>query len=198
LIHGQNIFNMLGKIFAIILLLTLIVTTWLFSIGEDSGKLNQVDIIVCLSGGSGERLIRTAELYQEGWAKQILLTKTKYTHPVVNDYFKSWKEGFLLSRGVEPQSIYQTTGYVSSTYDECVETLEFMKNNNLESAIILTDLLHLTRVKRTYHTLVPDSIQLIYIASDTSKTNANSDQRLESILYRFLESIKLLMYVLKY
>ena len=163
MIHGQNTFNILGKIFAIILLLILICAIWLFFLEEDGDTLGHVDVIVCLSGGSGERLIRSAELYIEGWAKGILLTKTRYTHPEVNDYFKSWKKDFLLSRGVPTKSLYQTTGYVSSTYDECIETLEFMKSNDLDSAIILTDRLHLTRVKLTYQKLVPDSIHLIFM-----------------------------------
>lgn len=194
----QNIFNILGKVFAILVVLFLTLAILLFSFEEDSDKLSQVDIIVCLSGGSGERLIRTAELYHEEWAGRILLTKTKYTQPEINEYFKSWKEDFLISRGVPKKSIYQTAGYVSSTYDECIETLEFMKNNNIDSAIVLTDMLHLTRVKLTYQKLVPDSVHLIFIAPDSSKMNANSDQRIENILYRFLESIKLMIYIVKY
>jgi len=158
---------------------------------------DQVDVIVCLSGGSGERLTQSISLYKQGYAQKILLTKTKFRDSRVNEYFKNWKQSFLVSEGVNSDDIIQTLGLVSSTYDEAVEVVSKFQTDSMKTAIIVSDNNHLRRVQYIFEKVSQDSISLYYFGADSIALD-NEDYPMENTLYKMLELIKLSVYKIKY
>jgi uncharacterized SAM-binding protein YcdF (DUF218 family) len=183
---------------ALFLFLIGILLVYVTNKNEDTSvDIEQADVIVCLSGGSGERLIKTLELYHDGLSKNILLTKTRYSDSTVNDFFKNWKVKFLLSQGVDGGSIYKTQGHVSSTYEEVLETNQHLQDMDYSTAIVVSDKNHIPRVQFIFNKVLGDSISLQYVPAGLISSHKN-DARMESMLYKIMEIIKHVVYRIKY
>lgn len=95
-------------------------------------RLVETDVIIML-GGEG-RSERTAQLYMEGFANQIIVTPEKHF----------MNTNSLVELGVPENSIIQEY-YATSTYTNAVNSLNIMARHSLESAIVVTNDYHLRR-----------------------------------------------------
>jgi uncharacterized SAM-binding protein YcdF (DUF218 family) len=142
----------LGAAFsAVVLLFLVLVLMGNFLIASD--PLKQVDAIVVLSGAESDRIPEAARLYNEGYAKTIILTDTglsKTPTPGTEEIPidpNGIKAGELAKMGVPISDIILPKNIVSSTAGEAQAVLDMMQKMNLKSAMIVTDPYHTRRAK---------------------------------------------------
>ncbi|NTW51410.1 MAG: YdcF family protein [Chlorobiaceae bacterium] len=119
-----------------------------------SSKPEKADVIVILGGDGGLRVKKGAELYNGGYAKNILLTgiDSRYyrpTHP-------NWRERKLMTLGV-PKSAIDVDTWSETTWEEAENTAETMDRNGWKKAIIVSDPPHMLRLHRTWKKAFADS-----------------------------------------
>lgn len=105
------------------------------------------DAIVLLSGGGNERVGEALNLYGQGKGDILILTDTGDVYPGSNIAAVRVLREELLKRGVDEDDILITRGMSTSTYDEARHVLTAMINNELESALVITDPYHVFRTR---------------------------------------------------
>jgi len=117
-----------------------------------SDEPRKADVIICLNGNP-DRMPKAVELFRQGYADIILVT------------FPSTRNE-ALKYGVPGMAVVSLNGGYNSTYEEALHAVRFMKQENLHSAIIVSDPYHMYRAKWTYGYLAnAEAIELTYIAS---------------------------------
>ena len=119
-----------------------------------SSKPEKADVIVILGGDGGLRVKKGAELYNAGYARNILLTgiDSRYyrpTHP-------NWRERKLMALGV-PKSAIEVDTWSETTWEEAENTAEMMDRNGWNKVIIVSDPPHMLRLHRTWKKAFADS-----------------------------------------
>jgi uncharacterized SAM-binding protein YcdF (DUF218 family) len=113
-----------------------------------SGPANepiQVDLIVALGGGSGERDQMAAVLYKAGYAKKILLTGMEDISDAGQRYYQSPRTLFLLEQGV-PAEVLIFDGQSINTHQEAINTAALLSAHHWHSALVVSDPPHIRRV----------------------------------------------------
>jgi uncharacterized SAM-binding protein YcdF (DUF218 family) len=100
-----------------------------------------VDVIIVLSGGSGERVAYGVQLYHSGYADMILLTGGPEGDDITGAEIMQEQ---ALSLGV-PKDHILLEEESTSTYGNAKYTLEIMEAKNFESAILVTSPYHTRR-----------------------------------------------------
>ena len=109
------------------------------------------DLIVCLNGQ--HRIAKAAKLYQEGYADTILLT--------VN------KTGEALVRKGVPSDAIELAPLVRTTFEEALATRDHVRQNQISTALVISDPYHMSRVRWSFEKVFQDTdIHLIYVTSD--------------------------------
>ncbi|HWR00610.1 MAG TPA: YdcF family protein [Chlorobaculum sp.] len=119
-----------------------------------SSKPEKADVIVILGGDGGLRVKKGAELYNAGYARNIILTgiDSRYyrpTHP-------NWRERKLMALGV-PKSAIEVDTWSETTWEEAENTAEMMDRNGWNKVIIVSDPPHMLRLHRTWKKAFADS-----------------------------------------
>jgi len=123
----------------------------------------QSDIIVCLGGGTVERVEYAISLYEQGYASQdklILVGEQWYNLP----YVKKNHSHLDINVDETPQN----------TAQEIVFIKHYMEKHNYKSAIIVTDPPHTRRVKQLVSLLVTKkdkTLKFVYVGSDVAWWN---------------------------
>ena len=110
-----------------------------------ASDLQAANAIVVLSGGDESRMSEALRLYNENYAKMIILTETGQTIEGYSQLYSFDMRIVLLSNGVPSGNILITDRLVSSTRDEALEVKNLMINQQMKSAIIVTDPYHTRR-----------------------------------------------------
>ncbi len=110
-----------------------------------SSDLQAANTIVVLSGGDESRMSEALQLYNENYAKMIILTETGQNIEGYSQLHSFDMRIVLLSNGVPSGNILITDRLVSSTRDEALAVKNLMINQQMKSAIIVTDPYHTRR-----------------------------------------------------
>ncbi|WP_340025408.1 YdcF family protein [Paenibacillus sp. FSL K6-1096] len=121
----------------------------------------QADVIIILSGGGG-RVEQGVKLYQEGYARQLLLSNSEEITGPAGDMRET-----ALSLGV-PEGAILTEDAAESTYQNAQLTLPIMKQHGFKSAIVVSSDFHMRRVKFIFdHVYNKSGIALTYIGAES-------------------------------
>jgi uncharacterized SAM-binding protein YcdF (DUF218 family) len=110
-----------------------------------SSDLQASNAIVVLSGGDESRMKEALRLYDEKYARKIILTETGLKVEGFSQLHSFDMRIVLLSNGVPSGNILITERKVSSTRDEAQAVKNLMNNQQMTSAIIVTDPYHTRR-----------------------------------------------------
>ena len=120
-----------------------------------SDPLQKADAIEVLAGGEATRCPKAAELFSQGWASRIVITKGNYPHGVeeLKRYGVQEREGYercvsiLWNLKVPQSAITILGGYNESTADEAEKLLNYMEQQGLKRLIIVTSNYHSRRTR---------------------------------------------------
>lgn len=121
--------------------------------------LQKADCIVVLRGDDYVRFKKAVALYNQGYAKRIVvsLTPTHIEFPLdYEDFVRKvygkqgvTEEGFMLKAfeyfGKSPEGIEFTRSVVTSTYEEAFATYRYMQRQGYRSCILVTSTYHMRR-----------------------------------------------------
>lgn len=107
------------------------------------------DLIVALGGGGIERLQIALKLYEEGYAKRILLTGLENVHGRNDHHYRHWRSQFLLKRGVPPEALLFDHESANS-YEEANSISDVMRINRWHTSLVISDPPHIRRLKMVW------------------------------------------------
>jgi len=125
--------------------------------------LEKADAIAVLSGSVPDRILEAVDIYKQGYAPLIILTKEEKApgyDELLNLGVKIPEEHDLnqmiaLRLGVPASSLIVINERVNSTYSEMQVLYDFLKKRNLKSVILVTSKPHTTRATKLFN-LVTD------------------------------------------
>ena len=140
-----------------------------------SSDLQAANAIIVLSGGDESRMSEALRLYNENYAKMIILTETGQTTEGYSQLHSFDMRIVLLSNGVPSGNILVTNRLVSSTRDEALSVKNLMINQQMKSAIIVTDPYHTRRAYNIFNEIFANtnirlSIQSVHNSWYNSRT----------------------------
>ncbi|MFG6114884.1 YdcF family protein [Halobacillus sp. MO56] len=144
------------------------------------------DAIIVLSGNE-KRLEHAAELYHDNYAEYIILSNSEATGTTKED---------AIQKGI-PEDVIIEEPKATSTFENAQFTEEIMKNNNLQSALVVTSDYHSRRSKITFDIIYDDDITLSY---SVAPSDFNPDDGISDWEHRTFvgEYVKLLGYSVKF
>ncbi len=110
-----------------------------------ASPLESVNAIVVLSGGDESRMTEALRLYNENYAKMIILTETGNAAKGYLHLHSFDMRIQLLTNGIPSGNMLITEKQVSSTKDEAIAVKKIMLNRQMISCIIVTDPYHTRR-----------------------------------------------------
>ena len=140
-----------------------------------SSDLQAANAIIVLSGGDESRMSEALRLYNENYAKMIILTETGQTTEGYSQLHSFDVRIVLLSNGVPSGNILVTNRSASSTRDEALSVKNLMINQQMKSAIIVTDPYHTRRAYNIFNEIFANtnirlSIQSVHNSWYNSRT----------------------------
>jgi uncharacterized SAM-binding protein YcdF (DUF218 family) len=105
----------------------------------------KADLIVPLGGGSSRRVHKAAELYERGFAPNVLLTDIGDGDANASSHFSDWRIIFLLEHGV-PNNMLLFDTHSTNSWEEAVNTLRLMREKNWQRVLVVSDPPHLRRL----------------------------------------------------
>jgi uncharacterized SAM-binding protein YcdF (DUF218 family) len=103
------------------------------------------DLIVCAGGDWGERVKKSADLYQRGYAKRILLLGAMQLPQVPDRPAPASREQVLLELGIPREAILLDPA-AGSSHDEATRTLHLMARQGWHRALVVSDPPHMRRL----------------------------------------------------
>jgi uncharacterized SAM-binding protein YcdF (DUF218 family) len=116
------------------------------------------DVIVVLGGSDGHREAFAVDLYDQGFAPQIL----------ASGHAGSMSSGLnIIAKSDVPKDALSINDQATSTYDEAQQVLEILIQMNAHSALIVTDRYHTHRALATYrHVFQGHNIELTIVSPE--------------------------------
>lgn len=116
------------------------------------------DVVVVLGGGSnGNRAKKAYELYEQGYAPNVIVSGSN--SGLSNDL------AYLKRKGI-PSEVITINDRATSTWDEAQQVLSALREQEADSAIIVTDGFHTRRAQATYDKLQRDPpIELTFVSA---------------------------------
>jgi uncharacterized SAM-binding protein YcdF (DUF218 family) len=178
-----------------------------YLVAEDEPQ--QSDIIVLLMGSGPDRMLGAVELYQSGYADEILMVRN-----MVRGYDLVVSQGVKIPHdtdiarevavqlGVPVEKITVLPGDALSTQDEAIQVREYLKNeSDIDSLIIVTSKSHSGRAKRIFvkaMSPIDREIKILSCPTDYDDFNAeNWWQNREDLKRGTLEYLKLIHFYVK-
>lgn len=119
------------------------------------------DIVVCLGGGTIERVKKSIEMIEEGYVdKMLLLGESWYNQPYIKEHYTTL-----------PMEIDESS---KNTEEEVLFIKQYMKKYNYKSALIVTDPPHSARVKVLLWLYTDKNLEYHIVGSDVSWWSVNS------------------------
>ena len=178
-----------------------------FLIFEQSAR--KADVIVVLNGRDTERSLAAVDLYNNGYAKLIVMARGE-KESGYDEFWKRVGRGFdrriFFQRAIEVMGIPENSfsligGGVTSTYEEAKVTKAFLGENGYKSILLITSKWHSKRAYLTFHSVLnrKDGIEITIVPSkyDTFNPEAwwKKEDDAESV---FREYVRLIYYVVTF
>ena len=160
--------------------------------------LTPADTIIIMGGGDEGRMNEALELYQEKYARIIVLTETG-VHIEEFDYMQSFDLRIqLLNNGVPSGNILITDSEVTSTLEEAYAVKQLLEKRQFSSAIIVTDPYHTKRTSIIFKDVFSEQDIELYFRPVTPSWYNSRTWFLSPSGWKFtiLEYVKLLAYKL--
>jgi len=141
------------------------------------------DVIVVLGGGDQGRVEQAAELYNEGYADEVLITASE------KDGSTSELKTAAEHYGI-PKEALVVENDATSTYTNAVSTMDFMEEEDMDSAMVVTSDYHVKRTEFIYDKVNDADYELNYIAA-TNLAGENWIERENSHIIWFDEMKKM-------
>jgi uncharacterized SAM-binding protein YcdF (DUF218 family) len=120
------------------------------------------DVIVVLSGGTGERVREGVRLYESGMAKKLLMTGGPFFEVSMADVMTN----YAVSLGVPSRNIVQESRSVS-TYTNATGSFPILHRMGARRVILVTSRFHTARAYHIFKQVFPPEIELfVYAAPD--------------------------------
>jgi len=158
--------------------------------------LTPVDAIIIMGGGGEGRMNEALELYNEKYARIIILTETGERIEDF-DYLQSFDLRIqLLNNGVPSGNILITESEVTSTLEEAHAVKQLLERRQLSTAIIVTDPFHTKRTSIIFGDVFSGQDIKLYFRPVTPSWYTSRTWFLTADGWKFtiLEYIKLLAY----
>lgn len=156
----------LKKTLILLLSASVIGLTVFFSLGflvsYHGGKPEKADVIIILGGDDGLRVEKGGELYNEGYALNILVTgiDSRYYKPTQ----PNWRERRLQELGI-PETAIGVDTRSETTWEEALNSVETMTEKGWKRAIVVSDPPHMFRLYHTWSRAVESSPKKIILVS---------------------------------
>ncbi|KKK33884.1 hypothetical protein WN59_09735 [Salinicoccus sediminis] len=116
------------------------------------------DVIVVLGGGDQGRVKQAAGLYEEGYADEVLITASE------KDGSTSGLKTVAEHYGI-PEEALIVENDATSTYTNAVSTMDFMEEEGIDSAVVVTSDYHVERAEFIFDKVNDAGYDLNYIAA---------------------------------
>ena len=164
--------------------------------------LERADAVVALSGGEGERLHASIDLYKQGKAGCLLLVGPAIPLLQVYTDEDSLTQGevrrrIAVRKGVPPDSAILSLG-ATSTWEEAQTTLMEARARGWRSITIVTDPFHTRRARATFHKAFHgQSVRIAFYHPPLDQSSSNPQKwwtRERDIMAVMTETIKIVFY----
>jgi len=169
----------------------------------------KADAIEILAGAEATRCPKAAELYSQGWAPRIVITKGNYPHGIeaLKRYGIQQAEGhencaaILRFLKIPKSAITILDGYNESTADEAQKLLKYMEQQSLKRLMIVTSNFHTRRSRLLFRRTL--GMRGITVLVQAAPPNYEFDpakwwSRREDMKTLLWEYQKLIFYALRY
>lgn len=106
------------------------------------------DAIIVLGGDAKTRPSHAVKLYEDGYAKEILLTLPRQNEVELMGILKSERSEYLdviHANELNATTIPSFKDGASSTFDEAIDLVHYLKTHDMNHVIIVTDAFHTSR-----------------------------------------------------
>ncbi|MCH8905352.1 MAG: YdcF family protein [Bacteroidetes bacterium] len=116
-------------------------------------ELEKADALFVLGGNAYNRGNEAVKVYQQGLTDQIICTGGN-THQLVKSLGLDYMESELAKINIVRQGVPDSLVFIitdgTSTFEEADHILDYCKENNIESCIILSSKFHTKRIKKVF------------------------------------------------
>jgi uncharacterized SAM-binding protein YcdF (DUF218 family) len=154
---------------------------------------DHADVIVVLSGDTGERVREGVRLYEAGVAPKILMTGGPFFQTSMADVMAD----YAVSLGVPSENIMRETQSVS-TYTNATGTLPLLEQIDANRVILVTSRFHTARSYETFRSVLPLTMTLFVHGAEDGVQERNWWQNGEMLETVLIELGKTMYYRLRY
>jgi uncharacterized SAM-binding protein YcdF (DUF218 family) len=164
---------------------------------------SEANILVSLGGDNGNRIKKTLELYKNNYisSKKIVITGIDNFDSDMKIYELEWRTSYLVKKGLKIENII-FNAKAQNTLEEILFIRDYMKNNEYNNLIIVSDPPHSRRIDffaNTIYKYKENGINLSIVASNNNWWNKESYYlNPEAIIFSLNEIIKLTYYYINY
>ncbi|MFN3916872.1 MAG: YdcF family protein [Flavobacteriales bacterium] len=162
------------------------------------------DAILVLGGNTYDRARKAQELFDAGFAPKIITSGANSASPDSIATGNQLSEAeltkmALIKRGIDKKNIL-SVNKGTSTFEESVIHAAYAKKNGIKKLIIVSDKMHLRRIKLTFEkTMKTAGVELILIGVSNTRFDEFSWWKTEEgLLMMVSECLKYVYYVIKY
>lgn len=160
---------------AIVLLLSVTHPVWLGWAGNflvKTDPLEAADIIVALAGdGSGRRLLRAAELVEQGYAPRVLIPGPRTAYGARESDLAL---EFARREGLDMEILEGFPVDVTSTLEELAFVDRELQRRGVKKALVVTSNFHTRRARNIYRKHTSGAIEYIFVAAGSPRFDPDS------------------------
>ena len=130
------------------------------------------DIVVALAGdGGGHRLLRAAELVEQGYAPRVLIPGPRQAYGVRESDLAL---EFARRKGLDLEVLEGFPIDATSTLEELAFVDRELQRRGVKKALVVTSNFHTRRARNIYRLHASEAIQYIFVAADHPDFDPNS------------------------
>lgn len=168
-------------------------------LSSPAGPPQRSDIVLALGGDMGGRIAVAADLHRRGLADRVVLTGLENMPAITRPHYLNWRMQFAIDQGVPKKQIVLDLG-AGSSWEEAVNTLALLKQNNWQRVTVVSDPPHMRRLHWVWNRVFSGSGKE-FVLVDSNPAWWNADRwwaNDESGPFVLMEYIKLVYYWFKY
>lgn len=127
-------------------------------------QLKKADVVVALGGGSGQRVTEAVRLVKAGYASLLLITEPGELvtgEGLASQHYRTE----AIDSGLSPYAIQITEGVQHTTHDEAEAVLAYLRNHDMQTAIVVTDPFHTQRTRFIFRDVFRGSGKTVRVQS---------------------------------